>query len=144
MLEKLLGLLGNHVVIEHVNDFFAQGTYDDVWIPAISQDSRWIVITSDRAKGRSKGGKLPQLLKRNGIRHVVMSTTLHMKSGDEKVSILRSIWGQIEEVRHSQPGTRHDLRYRKTKNGNMIIQLMEVKAGKAKRVKPPKQDDSQK
>lgn len=144
MLEKLLGLFDNEVVIEHVNDFFAQGTYDDVWIPAISQDSRWIVITSDRAKGRTKGGKLPQLLKRYGIRHVVMSTSLHMKSGDEMVSILRSIWSQIEEVRHSEPGSRHDLRYRKTMNGNLIIQLVEAKARQATKGKPPKQGDSQK
>jgi len=40
-----------------------------MWIPDISRDPRWIVITCDRAKrGGTRGGKLPELLKRYGVR----------------------------------------------------------------------------
>lgn len=55
---QLLGMLDENTYAECITERFRRGTKDNEWVVELSDDPRWIVITSDRGKGGNKGGKL--------------------------------------------------------------------------------------
>jgi hypothetical protein len=99
----------------HVLDVFEQGTTDDVWVPQMSKEGVWVVISSDRGRQSGLGAKLPLLCKEHKITHVLLSSALHKKKSHEKVAVLALVWAEIERAATAPPGTRFKLRLRQSK-----------------------------
>jgi hypothetical protein len=75
---------------ESIADIFRQGALDEQWVPRI-QKQGYIIITADRGKG-GKGGKgqtLPDLCRRYGITHVMLSNELHKSNSQTKADAIR-------------------------------------------------------
>ena len=125
-MEQLRDILpGEPPEFAHVCDFFKQGTPDNVWVPKIASEGRWIVISSDGAKKANKGGKLPDLCLAYKVTHVILSPTLHKKTAGEKVSALGFIWGQIENLDKEPAGTRFKLRFKTTKGSRALTLVLQ-------------------
>ena len=119
--EQLRALLPDETYIESLLERFRSGTSDQDWVPELSNDDRWIVITSDRGRVGCKGGKLPKLLAENGIRHVALSPSLHDLPAQEKIAAIRFVWDEIVAVRSSPKGSGFVLRYRDHKGKRSLV-----------------------
>jgi len=102
------GLSSTSTVIEHLLNKFPRGTPDDIWIPAIAEESP-IVVTADRGARPSKGGKLPVLCEAFGVTHVVFSGALNQRPGFAKVRAIIDNWEGIIQTSSAPPGSRFNL-----------------------------------
>jgi hypothetical protein len=60
----------------HLSDWFKRDEDDSVWIPMLTGEPGWIVITADRG-GDPKKEKLPLLCSRHHITHISMTPNFH-------------------------------------------------------------------
>jgi hypothetical protein len=126
MIEALKHLVPGDPILMHLCDGFAAGTYDNVWIPKIAQEG-WIVVSSDRGRKRTKGGKLPEVCKEFKVSHILFSTSLHKRSSRDKVAALTLVWNQIQEIPNKPPGSRFDLQFRESKlHPGLTVSLVAV------------------
>lgn len=102
-----------------------QGALDSEWIPRIAAEGRWVVITADGGKQRSRGGKLPRICREQGVTHVIVSSKIHAMRTQEKLEILLKVWDQIERVAEAPPGTRFKLRFRPAKGSGLLRIVLE-------------------
>lgn len=124
-MEKLHQLVSSNASFVHIVDYFSQGEKDEHWIPKLSAEGGWVVITADGGKQSKRGQKLPELCWEYGITHVVLSSTLHSKKSSEKVGILAALWSQIEPLHEMPKGSHYHLRYRTIKGKNAVVVALE-------------------
>ena len=110
-------------IFAHVISHFKSGIHDDVWIPKLGEDGGWVVISADRGKGSSKGGKLPELCKEHKVTHVLLSGKLHQKKSHEKISAIGLLWGEISKLHLEPPGSCFIMRMVTSKKGTMGVRL---------------------
>ena len=90
--------------IQHLLDYFTQGTCDAVWIPSVANEG-WMILTSDRAK-KSSRMKLPQICQECKITHILMGpSVLHLKQS-QKANAIVAVWEDIKKCNNSPKGTR--------------------------------------
>lgn len=106
--EQKLQSQGVSVTFSHLKDRFAEKQLDEDWIPQIAPEG-WVIITSDQARKRSKGGRLPELCIEYEVTHVLIGTTLHHKSSGEKEKALLDAWGDIMKLTSVPKGSRYRL-----------------------------------
>jgi hypothetical protein len=124
MMEELKQqLLPDDPLFAHLTDFFSSGTPDSEWIPKLAKDG-WIVISTDGAKKKNRGGKLPEICKSMGITHIIMSPTLHKRNSRDKIAAIALVWEQIKEAGKATPGTRFNLQFRVSNVGVLSVALV--------------------
>jgi hypothetical protein len=113
-------------LLGHILDYQRQGTHDEVWVPQVATEG-WVVITADRGRRgkRSKGEKLPILCRSFGITHVMLSSSIHNRSGFEKCQAILAVWPEIVKLPAAPKGSGHLLRVTKTVKGERI-ELMQL------------------
>lgn len=90
--------------IAHVLDHYAQGTWDQEWVPRLA--AGWIVVSGDRGTGsKRKGTPLPRICQASGITHVLYGPSLMHKSGWHKMQAIVTVWDQIATLPTVQPGS---------------------------------------
>ena len=124
-MEKLQQVVLSDSLFVHITDYFSQGVKDEHWIPKLSAESGWIVITGDGGKSSKRGQKLPELCWEYGITHVVLSSTLHSKRSSVKVGVLTTFWSQIELLHEMPKGSHYHLRYRTIKGKTAVVIALE-------------------
>lgn len=103
-----------------------QGVIDDEWIPRLATEGRWVVITTDGGRQRSRGNKLPRLCREHEVTHVIITSSIHSKKAAEKLRILSESWDRIvKAVAAAPPGTRFKLRYKPAKGSNILRVVLE-------------------
>lgn len=103
-----------------------QGVVDEKWIPLIATEGRWVVITSDGGRQRSRGAKLPDLCREHNVTHVVITSSIHSKKTADKLRILSESWDRIvQAVTEAPPGTRFRLRYKPAKGSGILRVVLE-------------------
>ena len=127
IMKRLQELVDDTCVFQHVCERFTSGVPDDEWIPELGTEGGWVVISADRAKRSSKGGKLPLLCRQFKVTSLLLSATLAQKRSDQKLACLLLMWKQILELHQSPPGSQFLLRYRETKLRGMtlLIELLD-------------------
>lgn len=122
-LATLVDISSEPVELAHVLDFYAQGTPDEEWIPAIASKG-WIVVTADRGKRSSRGGeKLPMLCRQWRVTHAVMSAKIHAMKSIEKIRCLLEVWDDLVALQHAPRGSRHSIRL--SSGGRAIIAMVD-------------------
>ncbi len=111
----------------HVCLKFKSGIPDHEWIPVLGKDGGWLVITGDRARKSNRGGKLPRLCKQYGITTLILSPKLAQKRSAEKLGCLLSMWEEIIALHQKPAGSQFQLRYRKTNEGRLILDIEQLK-----------------
>ncbi|HET6879499.1 MAG TPA: hypothetical protein VFI31_05070 [Pirellulales bacterium] len=91
------------VEIFHLATVDCGGEIDDVWIPKQASEGG-LLITTDRGKKKSRGGKLPVICQRHGLRHVMMSAAVHKLNQFDKLRALFSVWPKLIEASAAAPG----------------------------------------
>lgn len=98
----------NSPEVRHIFDFQESGALDEEWIPKMAQE-QWVILTADRGKKPSKGGKLPRLCSEFGVTHVLMTGTVHQRSLHEKIQTIVHVWGDLIRLYLEPPGSRFQL-----------------------------------
>ena len=125
-MEQLLQLVSSDVPFVHIIDYFSQGEKDENWIPKLSAEGGWVVITADGGKQSKRGQKLPDLCWEYGITHVVLSSTLHSRKSHEKVGILTTFWNEIELLHEALAGSHYRLRFKPLKGKTAVTVALEL------------------
>lgn len=79
MIELAKMLLPARPEFAHICDKLTSGILDNDRVPQISKEGGWIIITGDRGKRQSLGGKLPDLCREHKVTHVIFSSGLHKR-----------------------------------------------------------------
>jgi hypothetical protein len=87
----------------HLVDFNLGGEIDDDWIPKIASEG-WTVVTTDRGKKPSRGGKLPLLCQLHDVTHVMLSGTIHKRNTFEKIRAMFDVWPQLLRTQQEARG----------------------------------------
>ena len=82
------------VELAHLVDHGLSGAIDDAWIEAIKGQG-WIIITTDRGKKPSRGGKLPYICQGKLVTHIMMSGSLHKRNTFDKLRAVFEVWPDI-------------------------------------------------
>lgn len=117
----------------HICDYFTSGVLDNEWVPKISDEGRWIVITADAGRKSNIGGKLPDLCSEYKITHVVFSAALHNKKVQEKAGALLMVWDKIELLNTEPPGSRFKLMFSQGKKNVLRVVLKKEEKTAAQR-----------
>lgn len=90
---------GEKPTVSHLFEFAPPGTRDEVWLPKLAVEG-WTVITADRGSTANKmrGEKLPRLCARHGVTHVLLSSSVHMRTSFEKLLTVMSVWYELLEI----------------------------------------------
>ena len=96
-LKKLADFTSGSVEFAHLVDFNLSGEIDDDWVPRIAAD-KWIVVTTDRGKKPSRGGKLPALCQRHGLSYVMFSGSVHQRNTFDKIRALFDVWPALVKL----------------------------------------------
>jgi len=106
-IKKLLSWDTPSPKIEHLLDYFAEGTCDSIWVPKVAHEG-WMIVSGDR--GRKSRIKLPAICSAYQITHILMGPSiLHLKQ-HEKANIIVGVWDQIKECSAAPKGTAFILR----------------------------------
>ena len=81
------------VITLHLSERFAQNEPDEKWIPELSNDPEWVVITADKGLD-PKREKLPMLCREFNISHVSMTQAVHHAGYSVHKHALLSLWPQ--------------------------------------------------
>lgn len=101
-LKTLAEFTSGSVEFAHLVDFNLSGKTDDEWVPEIA-DQGWIVVTTDRGKKPSRGGKLPFLCQRYGVTYVMLSAAIHKRNTFDKIRAMFDVWPQLAALVPSNP-----------------------------------------
>jgi hypothetical protein len=96
------------VEFAHLADFTTQGRLDDDWIPEIAGKG-WVLVTTDRGKQPSRGGKLPALCRKFSLTHVMLSAAMHNKNQFDKLRSLFEVWPDLVKTSEAPPGSGYSL-----------------------------------
>ena len=97
--------------VQHLLDYVGRhGEDDDVWIPKLVAGD-WIVVTADL--GRRAGVKLPRICRESGVRHVLISGTLHNARQFQKARAIVMVWPDLVQVASAPRGARFKLQLRR-------------------------------
>ena len=101
-LEDYPDLQTDHIINRH-----KCGMGDREWIPEIAQEN-WIIVTADA--GKSSKEKLPEICTDCGVRHIILSPTLHNAPYKAKKEAFYCLWRHIAKIPRLPRGTRISLR----------------------------------
>lgn len=107
------------VEIQHLATVDCEGQLDDEWIPKQSTEG-YLLITTDRGKKKSRGGKLPVLCERNGMRYVMMSAAVHNLNQFDKLRAIFTVWPKLLEAAAANPGTGFVLRKKQPSGFDLV------------------------
>ena len=116
------------VEVSHLASLDSEGDLDDDWIPRFSGDG-YLLVTTDRGKKKSRGGKLPIICQRNGMRHVMMSAAVHNLNQFDKLRALFTVWPNLLSAANAVPGAGFVLRKRQSHGFELVAA-------------PPRRDES--
>lgn len=125
--------------LKHVLDFQKQGVPDEEWIPKIKNEG-YIVVTADRGKKQSKGGKLPRICAAYDVTHVAVSGTILGKGGFGQMQAIIEVWNEFTDVASSPPGSRYSLRMAGSAGHAKLVLMPPLRIASAKQL-PPRQLD---
>jgi hypothetical protein len=118
-MRDLIALSDEDAEIAHILDFQSQGVTDEVWIPRIAKEN-WIVLTGDRAKQSSKGGKLPILCKAFLVTHVMLSAAIHQMKSLDKERMILHVWHDLKKLVDAPKGSGYSLRLTTGRNSKLV------------------------
>jgi len=107
--KAILGFSALDADVAHVVQLYGAGTLDDVWIPRAASEG-WIIVTTDRGKQKSRGGKLPELCKRYRLTHVVFSAGANKMRAFQKQRAIVDHWEELVALTKEPPGSCYSLR----------------------------------
>lgn len=116
--EHELNKRGFSVIFSHLKDRFAEGELDEDWIPHIAPED-WVVISTDQARKKSRGRRLPELCIEYKVTHVLFGVTLHHKNSEKKKQALLDAWESIMGLHSVPKGSRYRLHLDNDLNGNL-------------------------
>lgn len=88
--------------VAHLATIQQSGKSDDEWIPEIAEKG-YVVITTDRGKKPSRGGKLPFLCRKHGVTHVMLSAAMHRRNQFDKIRAILSLWPELLAIAAENP-----------------------------------------
>lgn len=91
------------VEVAHLATINCEGKLDDEWVPEVA-NAGYLLVTTDRAKKKSQGSKLPVLCQRNGLRHVMLSAAVHQMSQFDKLRATLTVWPKLIDASLAVPG----------------------------------------
>lgn len=91
------------VEVSYLATLNCEGKLDDEWVPQLAGGG-YLLITTDRAKKKSRGSKLPVLCRRSGLRHVMLSAAVHSLSQFDKLRAIFSVWPKLLNAASAPPG----------------------------------------
>ncbi len=97
------------VEIAHLATLNMEGALDDDWVPRIAEQG-YLVLTADRGKKRSRGGKLPIICRRHGVSFVLMSSAVHKMDQFDKMRAVVSVWPKLLAAHAGEKGIGYILR----------------------------------
>jgi len=100
-----LQLYGADAEIAHLFNKFNRGTPDKVWVPELSAEGGWIVISADRGAHSRKDERLPLICRDLDVTHVLLSASLHRRDMHYKFSAINSCWKDLIDAASAPPGT---------------------------------------
>ncbi|MBE7186098.1 MAG: DUF5615 family PIN-like protein [Methylobacterium mesophilicum] len=104
---SLQALFPYHEVI-HIRDRFGLGKQDLDWIPELSADDNWIVISGDRRIAKNEFEK--RAFRASRLIAFFMCRTVYEKDVRRQMIRLLTIWPEIEaQVRLVQPGAMFEI-----------------------------------
>jgi hypothetical protein len=95
--------------VTHLANLGCEGDLDDDWIPRLAGEG-YLLVTTDRGKKKSRGGKLPILCQRNGMKHIMMSAAVHGQNQFDKLRALFMVWPNLVSASDASPGAGFVLR----------------------------------
>jgi len=102
-LQSLADFSKGNVEFAHLADRSLSGQIDDDWIPSIKGQG-WIVMTTDRGKKPSPGGKLPHICQLHCVTHVMMSASVHKRNTFDKLRAVFEVWPDLLTAMSAPPG----------------------------------------
>ncbi|MCC6123349.1 MAG: hypothetical protein IT426_00130 [Pirellulales bacterium] len=100
-----LQLYGADAEVAHLFSKFPSGTPDSQWIPELSKEGGWIVISADRGINSRAGEKLPIICHEFNLTHVMLSRGLHKRTMYYKALAIESSWFGLISAASEPPGT---------------------------------------
>lgn len=126
--EALVAVLVDKPVFDFTAYRFGGGSNDEHWIPEISKEKCWIVITGDGGeKPKRHERKLPDLCQECRVTHIVFTGKVHDCGWFEKAQILARLWDEIVATRSVRRGARFILRYHPHKPPSVNSVILERK-----------------
>jgi hypothetical protein len=118
-LRAMIAPTSENAEIAHILDFHPQGVTDEEWIPRIAEEN-WIVLTGDRAKQSSRGGKLPILCQAFRVTHVMLSAAIHKMKAFDKERAIVQVWHDLARLVEVPRGSGYSLRLTPSKNAKLV------------------------
>jgi hypothetical protein len=107
------------VEVSHLANLDSEGDLDDDWIPRLT-GAGYLLVTTDRGKKKSRGGKLPILCQRNGMRHVMMSAAVHNLNQFDKLRALFVVWPHLVDASAADAGAGFVLRKKQASGFELV------------------------
>ncbi len=85
------------------------GTPDSKWVPEISKQGGWVVITGDRGKKSKVEDKLPLICRSQFVTHVMFSGGLNKRPAYYKGVAIATRLPELLETADAAPGTGYGL-----------------------------------
>jgi hypothetical protein len=118
-LRAMIAPTSEEAEIAHILDFQPQGVTDEQWVPRIAEE-KWIVLTGDRAKQSSKGGKLPILCRAFCVTHVMLSASIHKMKTFDKERMILNVWHDLRALVEVPRGSGYSLQLTHAKNAKLV------------------------
>lgn len=100
-----------------LTDMFKSGEGDEVWIPRIAVEKKWVIVTQDKGrKPKEKGriarnsNKLPRLCLEYGVTHILVSQVIAQMPALEKCNAVGFAWDKILLVGNYDEGSRFSMK----------------------------------
>ncbi|MFZ1933546.1 MAG: hypothetical protein WCB27_21790 [Thermoguttaceae bacterium] len=107
-----LQLYGADAEVAHLLTKFPKGMPDLEWIPELSKEGGWIVISPDRGSHSKKDERLPDICREMDVTHVIMSAALHRRNMYYKALAITTCWPALLDAASYPAGTGFSLSLR--------------------------------
>lgn len=107
-----LQLYGADAEVAHLFGKFSEGMPDAKWIPELSKEGGWIVISSDRGTHSRKDERLPLICRELDVTHVLLSASLHRRNMYYKSLAITTCLPSLIDAASYPPGTGFSLSLR--------------------------------